>query len=111
MPIILNPELMQTKTTGNGWTKTILADRHTIGTSAIVAQRWSFEPLALGPEHRHDSTDQLIYIISGSGMAQVNGDRLPLEKETVLWLEQGDVYQFIAGEYGLEVLLGYAPGE
>lgn len=110
MPTILQPEKMQTEASEEGWTKTILADLHTIGTSAIVAHRWSFEPLAHGPQKKHNNTDQLLYIISGSGAAQVNGDRLPLEKETVLWLEQGDVYQFIAGEHGLEVLQGYAPG-
>lgn len=111
MPIILKPERMQTETTGEGWTKITLADHHTIGTSAIVASRWSFEPLATGPETIHGSTDQLLYVISGSGRVRVNGDTLTLERESVLWLERGDTFQFLAGENGLEVLQGYAPGE
>ena len=111
MPIILKPEIMETETTTEGWTKTTLADHKTIGTSAIAARRWSFKPLAVGPEQKHDDTDQLLYVISGDGTVLVNGDSLPLEKETLLWLEQDDVYQLFAGENGLEVLQGYAPGE
>ena len=111
MPIILKPEIMEFETTGEGWSKTTLADHKTIGTSAIVAQRWSLEPLATGPEHLHGDTDQLLYVISGDGTAHVNGETLPLDRETVLWLEDGDTYQFAAGENGLEVLQGFAPGE
>ncbi len=111
MPIILKPEIIKTENTREGWTKTTLADHKTIGTSVIVVQRWSFEPLAIGPEQKHGDTDQLLYVISGNGTARVNGESLPLEKETLLWLEQDDVYQFFAGENGLEVLQGYAPGE
>jgi quercetin dioxygenase-like cupin family protein len=102
---------MGTETTEDGWKKTTLADRQTIGTSAIVAQRWSFEPLAGGPEQIHGDTDQLLYVISGSGRIRVNNDPLPLEVETVVWLESGDKYHFTAAENGLEVLQGYAPGE
>lgn len=111
MPIIIKPEIMETESDEGGWTKTTLADHKTIGTSAIVAQRWSFEPMAIGPQQKHGDPDQLLYVISGGGTVRVNGEMLPLEGETVLWLEGGDVYQFFAGENGLEVLQGYAPGE
>ena len=111
MPIILKPENMEVEVAEEGWTKTTLADHNTIGTTAIVARRWSFEPLACGPEQVHGDNDQLLYVISGDGSVRVNGESLPLGKETLLWLEQGDVYQFLAGENGLEILQGYAPGE
>ncbi|MFC1923215.1 hypothetical protein ACFLY4_07995 [Chloroflexota bacterium] len=110
MPIILNPEIMETQSSREGWTKTTLADHKSISTAAITAQRWSFEPLAVGPEQKHGDTDQLLYVISGDGKVLVNGESLLLEEETLLWLERDDVYQFFAGEYGLEVLQGYAPG-
>lgn len=111
MPIILTPEYMEVEIDKEGWTKTTLADHKTIGTTAIVARRWSFEPSACGPEQVHGDSDQLLYVISGDGSVRVNGDSLLLGKETLLWLEQGDVYQFLAGENGLEILQGYAPGE
>jgi quercetin dioxygenase-like cupin family protein len=110
VPIILPPEILETETESKSWTKTTLADDKSIGTSAIAAFRWSFKPMAMGPENKHGDADQLLYVISGNGTVRVNGDSLPLEKETLLWLEQGDVYQFYAGEDGLEILQGYAPG-
>jgi quercetin dioxygenase-like cupin family protein len=53
----------------------------------------------------------LLYVIRGSGTAVVNGEDMPLNDESVLWLEPGEQYQFIAGADGLEILQGYAPGE
>ena len=111
MPVILNHEQMHTETSGEGWTKTTLADRNTIGTSAIAAQRWSFAPDAAGPETSHGSAEQLLYVISGDGTVRVNGGTFALEQEAMLWLEPGDIYQFIAGESGLEILQGYAHGQ
>lgn len=111
MPIILKPETMETETTGEGWTKITLADRYSLGTSAIAAHRWVFEPFTIGPEQKHSGADELIYVISGSGTMRVNDDRLPLEWETVVWVEQGDIFQFLTTENALEVLQGFAPGE
>ncbi len=55
--------------------------------------------------------EQLLYVIRGSGVALVNSEQLPLEPESVLWLEPGDRYRIEAGEHGLEILQSYAPGE
>jgi mannose-6-phosphate isomerase-like protein (cupin superfamily) len=54
--------------------------------------------------------DQLLYVIRGNGTAEVDERTFPLEGESVLWLEPGEQYCFIAGENGLEILQGYAPG-
>jgi mannose-6-phosphate isomerase-like protein (cupin superfamily) len=54
--------------------------------------------------------DQLLYVIRGNGTAEVDERTFPLEEESVLWLESGEQYCFIAGENGLEILQGYAPG-
>ena len=111
MPIILKPDKMHIETSENGWTRTSLANYQTIGTTAIVAQHWSFEPFSMGPEQEHEDTDELLYVISGEGTIRINDTALILERETVIWLEPGDVYQLIAGEMGLEILQGYAPGD
>lgn len=93
------------------WGETTLADSQTIGAPAMVARRWSLAPHARRPEMTHGKVEQLLYVIRGNGMALVEGERLVLEPETVLWLEPGDRYQIEAGENGLEILQGYAPGE
>lgn len=111
MPIIVNPEEMIAHRQGEGWTEITLADGHTIGVPAMVARRWILKPGARGPERVHGEVEQLLYVIRGSGTAVVGTEHLPLEPETMLWLEPGDRYHFEAGDEGLEILQGYAPGE
>lgn len=110
MPIIVNAEDVQVTRQGQGWTELTLADNKTTGTPAMVARRWVLEPSAQGPELVQGNTDQLLYVIRGSGTAIVNDQEFPLADESVLWLEPGEQYRFIAGQDGLEILQGYAPG-
>lgn len=112
MPIIVKPDDMPTKRSGDGWQEIALTGGDVTSDSAMVARRWSLQPNARGPRvsHSHD-TEEFLYVIMGSGVALVGSERLPLEHETVLWLEPGDSYQLEAGEDGLEILQGYAPGE
>jgi quercetin dioxygenase-like cupin family protein len=111
MPVIIKANETRLTSQGEGWIETTLADSHNIGTPAIVARRWSFEPYTLGPLNTHGVVEQLLYVIQGDGEVHVNGEVYPLEGETMLWLEPGDQYQFKAGTDGLEILQGYAPGE
>jgi quercetin dioxygenase-like cupin family protein len=111
MPVIIKADEMRLTSQGKGWVETTLADSKSIGTPAMVARRWSFEPYALGPLNIHGEAEQLLYVIQGGGEAHVNSEIYPLEGETMLWLEHADQYQFKAGADGLEILQGYAPGE
>lgn len=110
MPIIINPEEVKVAQ-GQGWTRLTVADSEIIGAPTMVTRRWVFEPGAQGPPLEQGDTDQLLYVIRGSGRAIVNGEEMPLTDESVLWVEPGERYQFVAGEDGLEILQGYAPGE
>jgi len=110
MPVIINPEQMKIHGLGDGWRVTTLADGEAIGAETIVARRWSLAARSRGPKTTHGDTEQLLYVISGSGVAIVGKERLPLEPETMLWLEPGDAYYFEAGPLGLEILQGYPPG-
>jgi mannose-6-phosphate isomerase-like protein (cupin superfamily) len=111
MAIVCKPKAMKVHSKGEGCTVTTLADKTTIGTSAIGAYRWSFNKNSHGPELVHGECEQLLFVISGRGIALVNGKSYTLETEAVLWLNPRDVYQFMAGEDGLEILQGFAPGE
>lgn len=110
MPIIVDTQDVRVTRQGAGWKEITLADVQIIGAPAMVARRWVLEPQAQGPELIHGETDQLLYVIYGSGNAIVNGEKLPLDEESVLWLEPGERYHFLAGKDGLEILQGYAPG-
>jgi glyoxylate utilization-related uncharacterized protein len=58
-----------------------------------------------------EAAEQMLYVISGGGKAVVDGEDFALDTESVLWVEQGEQYQFVAGDAGLDILQGYAPGE
>lgn len=108
MPILIQPQDMPVAQQGEGWRIITLADATVAG---MVAHRWLLDPGARTPESAHGDADQLLYVIRGSGHAVVNGESLPLERESMLWLEPGDRYAFLAGEEGLEILQGHSPEE
>ncbi len=111
MPTILNADDRQQYQEGEGWRIVTIADAKDIGAPAMVARHWYLDPEALGPTNTHGDTEQLLFVIKGSGSALVGEESLPLELESMLWLEPGDQYQFQAGPDGLEILQGYTPGE
>lgn len=110
MPTIVNTKDAVVTRQGEGWTEITMADAEIIGSPAMVARLWMLKPGARGPELVQGNVDQLLYVIRGSGSAIVNGEEILLTNESVLWLDPGEQYQFVAGEEDLEILQGYAPG-
>lgn len=109
MPNLVSSEDMVVTNRGEGRRELTLADAQTFGAAAMIARRWIFEPGARGPQWQHGDADQLLFVIRGSGQAIVNGEALDLPEESMLWLEPGESYQFVAGADGLEILQGHAP--
>ncbi len=111
MPTLIDLDQMQTARTGDGWLEVTLADSRATGTAVMVVRRWILQPGAAGPETTHADADQLLYVARGGGKAVVDGKEFPLDHESILWLEPGEGYHFVAGPEGLEIIQGYAPGE
>lgn len=111
MPTILNPDQMEQYQQGAGWRIVTVAAAKDIGAPVMVARHWFLDPKTEGPTNTHGDVEQLLFVIKGNGTAFVGEAHLPLEFETMLWLEPGDKYKFVAGQDGLEILQGYAPGE
>ncbi len=109
MAIIRNPDEMQINQYGDSCTVTILADRYVLGAAVMVTRRWSLKPFAQSPESTSGDYEEMLYVISGSGSAQVGDTHYTLHPECMLWLEQGDAYNLEAGPEGLEVLQYCAP--
>ena len=111
MPEIIDFQEMTEPTTGPGWTMRRVADAAHIGAPVMVACWWIFQPGAHGPDQTRGKEEELLYVIRGSGQAEVDGQTFDLDDESVLWVEEGETYHFVAGENGLEILQGYAPGD
>jgi mannose-6-phosphate isomerase-like protein (cupin superfamily) len=46
-----------------------------------------------GPDNRHRGADQWLFVLSGSGVARVEGRRVPLKAGTLLVIEKGERHE------------------
>ena len=46
-----------------------------------------------GPDNRHRGADQWLFVLSGSGVASVEGKRVPLKAGTLLVIEKGERHE------------------
>jgi mannose-6-phosphate isomerase-like protein (cupin superfamily) len=65
-----------------------------------------------GPDNAHESSDQWLYVISGSGDATVDGERVELQAGDLLLIAAGETHEIraAAGE-ALVTANVYAPPE
>ena len=107
MPTVYQPDETPVLREGEGWQEIGLTAPDTFAEPTMIAHRWVLDPGARGPMLKHGNAEQLLYVIRGSGAAEVNGEALSLSDESMLWLEPGEEYCFVAGDEGLEILQGY----
>jgi mannose-6-phosphate isomerase-like protein (cupin superfamily) len=46
-----------------------------------------------GPDNRHRGADQWLYVVSGTGQAVVNGERVELREGTLVLIQRGDTHE------------------
>ncbi|SDA27214.1 Cupin domain-containing protein [Nitrosospira sp. Nsp18] len=46
-----------------------------------------------GPENRHRGADQWLYVLSGTGIATVNGKHYDLHQDVLMLIERGDEHE------------------
>jgi mannose-6-phosphate isomerase-like protein (cupin superfamily) len=63
-----------------------------------------------GSDNRHRGADQWLYVVSGSGLAIVNGERYPLRAGSLVLIERGDTHEIRSiGRTELKTLNIYLP--
>jgi mannose-6-phosphate isomerase-like protein (cupin superfamily) len=63
-----------------------------------------------GPDNRHRGADQWLYVVSGKGLATVNGRRHGLRAGTLLLIERGSAHEIRnTGRTALKTLNLYVP--
>jgi quercetin dioxygenase-like cupin family protein len=98
-----------TTTRQAGVAETTLADRALLGSDALHVEQITLDPGVRTQPARVSDGEYFVYVVSGAGQAHVGTELLPLEPETILWLEPGDTYTLEAGAHALVVLLCRAP--
>jgi len=65
-----------------------------------------------GSDNRHESSDQWLYVISGKGIANVNGKDFELSAGILLLIERGEIHEIKnTGDENLSTLNFYVPPE
>jgi mannose-6-phosphate isomerase-like protein (cupin superfamily) len=63
-----------------------------------------------GPDNRHRGADQWLFVVSGAGVAIVEGERIELREGTLLLIERGECHEIRnTGETPLKTLNVYVP--
>src|SRR3954466_1254752 len=63
-----------------------------------------------GPDNRHRGADQWLYVVSGRGLALVNGDHIELREGSLVFIERGDAHEIRNTSDGpLKTLNFYVP--
>jgi quercetin dioxygenase-like cupin family protein len=110
MPTIFEPNDLPIKNEA-GAKYTTLANPAMLGSDALQVERVSLEAgKKSGPVSAVES-ERFLYVIQGSGKAQVGSETFPLATESMLWIESGDTFTLEAEAEGLEVLVSQAPAK
>ncbi len=63
-----------------------------------------------GPDNRHRGADQWLYVVSGSGLAIVNKERIKLHRGMLILIQRGDRHEIRnSGKRALKTLNIYVP--
>lgn len=63
-----------------------------------------------GPDNRHRGADQWLFVVSGLGVAVVEGERVELREETLVLIRRGERHELRnTGEVPLRTLNVYVP--
>lgn len=83
-----------------------------IGNARSLAAHMTLTPGAVegGPDNRHRGADQWLSVVSGRGIAIVNGEHIPLRAGTLVLIERGDFHEIrCTGRTPLKTLNVYVP--
>ena len=82
---------------GTGF-KVVLGDEHSQAAQMTLAPGETEG----GPDNRHRGADQWLFVVSGEGLAVVEGERAELRDGTLLFIQRGEVHEI--GKTGSEPL-------
>jgi mannose-6-phosphate isomerase-like protein (cupin superfamily) len=90
---------------GHGF-RVVLGDEHSQAAQMTLAPGESEG----GPDNRHQGADQWLYVVSGAGVAVVNGDRVELREGSLVLIRRGDQHEIRnTGAAPLRTLNVYVP--
>jgi quercetin dioxygenase-like cupin family protein len=108
MPVVRGPDELTTRE-GTGWTETLCASAEVFGTPEPVRARRIVVAPGASAHVEAGGTEAMAYVAGGSGVLEIAGERHPLARESMAWIDPPGPFVLVGGTGGLEVFLAEAP--
>src|SRR5438093_10387236 len=94
---------------GDMFTNTIVSRQ--IGAQHLAVNYTRYEPGAEFPQHIHEDSEDVLFVVSGSGWLK-DGERMtPIAAGDVIFVSTGEATGAVAGPSGMEILGCSAPAD
>ena len=94
-------------TMGKGDTRNVYGPHN--GAKHLTFNYAQFEPGVAFSPHTHEHSEDLILVLDGDGQIRIGDKRVPIEKDDVILVSEGEFHGTIAGPSGLTVVSMQAP--
>ncbi len=88
----------------------ILLDEETVGAKQFALLINEFDPGLSSTAHKHDTEEHAFYIISGTGVIDIEGEKIPVEAGDAVFVPPGKMHQITStGDSLFKYVVLYSP--
>ncbi len=88
----------------------ILLDEETVGARHFALLINEFDPGLTSTAHKHDNEEHAFYVISGTGVIDIEGERIPVEPGDAVFVPPGKMHQITStGDTLFKYMVLYSP--
>ncbi|MCE2453220.1 MAG: cupin domain-containing protein [Nitrospinae bacterium] len=88
----------------------ILLDEETVGARQFALLINEFDPGLTSTAHKHDKEEHAFYIISGTGVIDIEGEKIPVEAGDAVFVPPGNMHQITStGDALFKYMVLYSP--
>ncbi len=88
----------------------ILLDEETVGAKQFALLINEFDPGLTSTAHKHDTEEHAFYIISGTGVIDIEGDKISVEAGDAVFVPPGKMHQITStGDALFKYMVLYSP--
>jgi quercetin dioxygenase-like cupin family protein len=79
----------------NGFIRNLFSDKSVVSKTGFAMGTQTVAPGCFVREHTHDGNEEIIFVVSGRGIAKLDGSELPIEPGSCVFIARNHKHQFI----------------
>ena len=88
----------------------ILLDEQSVGAKQFALLVNEFDPGLTSTAHKHDAEEHAFYVISGAGIMNIEGEKIPVAPGDAVFVPPGKMHQISStGDAPLKYVVLYSP--